>query len=465
MQHFGKQFTVDNYRCFREKQTARLAPVILLVGENNTGKTSFLALIRLMCKLVSDKQNPNFKEAPFDLGNFEDIVHHGNSESGQSSQFGAEFLVDSIVTNPTDSSSRRFSFAASFGEGAKDPIIIEKRLSDGTNSIRAIKIEKDPMAEYCVQINTANDEELKFRLSSGIIDRLGVSHFDSLLGLIGGVISEDTRWMRAARMLSSDMPLTRVLRDIVAIALMDQGWSRNRLEADTNHVFANAPVRSNPQRTYDPTIFPEDPERQYVPMDLARISSFPDKEWLRLKMRMEEFGQRSGLFDEIVINRLGIDRGNAFQIHLRKAGHDIEGPKRNLIDSGYGVSQVLPIIAELFRDNAAPISLLQHPEVHLHPRAQAALGTLFCGIAETGRQLIIETHSDYILDRIQIDLRKGRTSLKPEDVSILFFERQGLDVKIHSISLDDDANLRDQPQSYREFFMKETNDLLELSEN
>ena len=246
---------------------------------------------------------------------------------------------------------------------------------------------------------------------------------------------------------------------------MDQGWSRNRLEADTNHVFANAPVRSSPQRTYDPTIFPEDPEGPYVPMDLARISSFPDKEWLRLKMRMEEFGQRSGLFDEIVINRLGIDRGNAFQIHLRKAGHDIEGPKRNLIDSGYGVSQVLPIIAELFRDNAAPISLLQHPEVHLHPRAQAALGTLFCGIAETGRQLIIETHSDYILDRIQIDLRKGRTSLKPEDVSILFFERQGLDVKIHSISLDDDANLRDQPQSYREFFMKETNDLLELSEN
>lgn len=81
-----------------------------------------------MCKLVSDKRNPNFKEAPFDLGNFEDIVHHGNSEEGHSNQFGAEFLVDSIVTNPTDSSSRRFSFAASFGEGVKDPIIIEKRL-------------------------------------------------------------------------------------------------------------------------------------------------------------------------------------------------------------------------------------------------------------------------------------------------------------------------------------------------
>lgn len=465
MQHFGKQFTVDNYRCFRGKQTARLAPVTLLVGENNTGKTSFLALLRLMCKLVSDKQNPNFKEAPFDLGTFEDIVHHRGSENGRSSQFGAEFLLDSVVTNPTDSSSRQFSFAASFGKGIKDPIIIERKLSDGTNSVRAIKIDKEARSEYCVQINTAHDGELRFRLSSGIIDGMGVSHFDSLLGLVGGMVSEDTRWMGAARMLSSDMPRTSILREMLAMTLINKGWSRNRLEADTNHVFANAPARSKPQRTYDPTIFPEDPEGQYVPMYLARISSFPDREWLHLKMRMEEFGQRSGLFDEIVINRLGINRGNAFQIHIRKAGHDLEGPKRNLIDSGYGVSQVLPVITELFRDGAASISLLQQPEVYLHPRAQAALGTLFCGIAETGRQLIIETHSDYILDRIQIDLRKGRTSLKPEDVSILFFERQGSDVKIHSISLDDDANLRDQPQSYREFFMKETNDLLELSEN
>ena len=52
--------------------------------------------------------------------------------------------------------------------------------------------------------------------------------------------------------------------------------------------------------------------------------------------------------------------------------------------------------------------LLQQPEVHLHPQAQAALGTLFCQVAAGGRQLIIETHSDYIIDRVRMDVRDGQ---------------------------------------------------------
>ena len=63
---------------------------------------------------------------------------------------------------------------------------------------------------------------------------------------------------------------------------------------------------------------------------------------------------------------------------------------RNLIDVGYGVSQVLPVITELLRSEAPPLFLLQQPEVHLHPSAQAALGSLFCQIAGKERQIIVE---------------------------------------------------------------------------
>ena len=47
---------------------------------------------------------------------------------------------------------------------------------------------------------------------------------------------------------------------------------------------------------------------------------------------------------------------------------------RNLIDVGYGVSQALPVLTELLREDCSPVFLLQQPEVHLHPSAQAALG-------------------------------------------------------------------------------------------
>ena len=87
-------------------------------------------------------------------------------------------------------------------------------------------------------------------------------------------------------------------------------------------------------------------------------------------------------------------------MRIRKYGGTLKGPQRNVIDVGYGVSQVLPVITALLRPDASPLSLLQQPEVHLHPKAQAVLGGLFCQVASRQRQLVIEIHSDYLMDRI-----------------------------------------------------------------
>ena len=94
--------------------------------------------------------------------------------------------------------------------------------------------------------------------------------------------------------------------------------------------------------------------------------------------------------------------------------------------------------------------------MHLHPSAQAALGSFFCQVAGLERQLIVETHSDHLLDRVRMDVRDGTTRLQPEDVSILFFERGDLDVHIHSLRFDTEGNVLDAPPSYRQFFMEET---------
>ena len=69
---------------------------------------------------------------------------------------------------------------------------------------------------------------------------------------------------------------------------------------------------------------------------------------------------------------------------------------------------------------------------------------------------MIETHSDHLLDRVRMDVRDRKTKLNPEDVSILYFERDGLDVKIYSIRIDEQGNIIDAPSSYRRFFMEET---------
>ena len=67
----------------------------------------------------------------------------------------------------------------------------------------------------------------------------------------------------------------------------------------------------------------------------------------------------------------------------------------------------------------------------------------------------METHSDHLLDRVRMDIRDRKTNLRADDVSLLYFEREGLGVCIHALRFDEDGNVRDAPNTYRRFFLEE----------
>ena len=107
--------------------------------------------------------------------------------------------------------------------------------------------------------------------------------------------------------------------------------------------------------------------------------------------------------------------------------------------------------------------LLQQPQVHLHPKAQAQLSSLLATLASQGGQsFIVETHSDYMIDRARIEIRKG--TITPKDVSLIYLEPKGRVVKMHNIGFDERANMVGVPTHYREFFMKEYRRLMGFEE-
>ena len=71
-----QELRLRDFRCFREQQTARLAPLTLLLGDNSTGKTSFLAAVKAILEVASYHKDPDFRSAPYDLGSFHEIAHH-----------------------------------------------------------------------------------------------------------------------------------------------------------------------------------------------------------------------------------------------------------------------------------------------------------------------------------------------------------------------------------------------------
>ena len=442
------QITLKNYRCFREQQTARLAPLTLLVGENSTGKTSFLAMIRALWDVAFRHRVPDFKEDPYDLGSFDELAHHRGARGSRAHTFEAG--LDHVFKR-TRGLKRTIEFT--FGRSGSTPVLVSRRLTEGDNWIED-KFRAD--RPYMIQLGTSRGS-WEVPIQASLFDipssfgREMLWPFPYFLGL---AISKEGQLGEIDIDKFTPLAGSPAFNKEDLTPIFEHAYSH--MGINPNRPFASAPVRSKPHRTYDPSRPTSDPEGDYVPMYLANVYFQERSTWNALKDALESFGQAAGLFDEISIKPLGRRDSEPFQLQVRKFGGRLKGPWHNLIDVGYGVSQVLPVITELLRQDAPPMFLLQQPEVHLHPSAQAALGSLFCQVASWDRQLIIETHSDHLLDRVRMDVRDGATQLKPEDVSILYFERGELDVRIHSLRLDGEGNVLGAPEGYRRFFMEET---------
>ena len=440
--------TLKDFRCFRGEQTARIAPLTLLVGENSTGKTSFLAILRALWEVAVHEVVPDFRREPYDLGAFSEIVYNDSSRGEQPVSFHAGFrdsdeeLSFHFTFQDVDGVVYPVSRYASVGDISFEVVARPEQSGEIRFGIEDRSWKRDfPPVWYVSGRESLLGIASVVRVTLHMADRNGPADVNRDAGEQHGGLSplgEDDK----GRVIQAHLQL--------------ENWQLDRSNNRSGAMFASAPVRPKPRRTYDPSLLIPDPEGEYVPTYLANMSRRDPDEWNRFKNRLEEFGRGSGLFDEISIESFGrTDDATPFQIQIRKSGGKLKGKRRNLIDVGYGVSQALPIITELLRPGAASMFLLQQPEVHLHPSAQAALGSLFCSIAGPERQLVVETHSDYIIDRVRMDVRDKKTDLRPEDVSILYFERGESDVKIHSIRLDEQGNVLDAPEGYRQFFADE----------
>ena len=102
----------------------------------------------------------------------------------------------------------------------------------------------------------------------------------------------------------------------------------------------------------------------------------------------------------------------------------------NILDVGVGTSQLLPLIIESVNSKDGSMIIIEEPETHIHPKAQAKLADLFVGCAnDDNKKFIIETHSIFLVTQLQILVASGIISSK--DVKVYFFDqdREGTEIK------------------------------------
>ena len=425
------QFTMEEVRCFAERQTLEIRPLTFLVGENSTGKTTALACFHVLTRYLRG-DGVDFNLHPYSMGTFRDIVRNSkkkekNFKLGFASKYNNEDIETTIELIEK--------------QAGIEPVVssITMKLPDGE-----IVVQSEDVMGRELRLDSFDEEQNRYEIACNT-DRLNeysvYFFFPSFTQESKGEVAFSEYFKKKVKKFECSP------------------WDIFR----TVSVFSTSPVRSRPKRTYDPTREFDDPEGSDVPMHLMRIEATEKKNWEALKIQLVEFGRNSGLFENIDVKNLGRSLGAPFQLQVK-----VRGPKANINDVGYGVSQILPILVQILNPRLSKsdqhttgpsFSLLQQPEVHLHPKAQAEFSSLLAKLAGKGnRSFVVETHSDYMIDRARIDIIRG--NIRPEDVSLIYFEPKGNIVKVHNISFDKMANMVGVPPHYGEFFLKESKRLL-----
>lgn len=434
--------SLRDFRGFHHQDFIEVRPITLLVGENSAGKSSFLAALKYILDFTSGDEEASFNKDPFQLGTFQQISHYRGGKAGRAKQFSLSLqkrVRTSVSRKDNPGRSQDITFQIDFGNIEHQASISSLLLKSYDDSVR-LYFEKDRIF-------------LDYISPGGRIYKLGDSH--SFPRISRADLSRYWRFIlrdfghRISRVAdeSEDSKIPESVQRRLSVFSSLASTLTRRLSGS---VEATSAIRTKPLRTYTPGIERWDGEGSHVPFEMAKLYRSRNKDsWRNIKTSIDQYGKDSDMFKEVGIKSFGSTASDPFQIQFSS-----DGPRTNLVDLGYGTSQVLPILYVVSSGDSGNTYLIQQPEVHLHPKAQASLGEFFIeSHIKDKKRFILETHSDFIVDRVRSAVAAGR--INRADVSILFFERNRLENKITKIDLNELGDPVDPPLTYRNFFIDE----------
>ncbi|HEY8054446.1 MAG TPA: AAA family ATPase [Terriglobales bacterium] len=424
------QLFADNFKGFFDTRVP-LTTANFLVGENSTGKTAILSLFTLLAG--SDLLMRPVGDSDFQgLGHFEDIAHTSERKRTQ-------FTVGITSDSSRDGSPVGYflTFSGFRGQARLRRCIYRYRnfeiaLECGSHvayRFREAKPCREPLELFREMRKDwvgAGGEE-----SSGDFKRLGPTRAAPLGALLAVALHTATS------------------------GKTDGAWQFNWGGLGPE-VVSFAPIRSQPKRTYDESSLPFSPEGSHTPYLIRRMLR-SRKQREKLTGALAKIGAASGLFEGVKTPSFGSGAGSRFELDVL-----LSGRARNVLNVGYGVSQVLPIIVELVSRPHGATFAIQEPEIHLHPRAQAAFGDLLFEMAtKEHKSFLVETHSDYLVDRFRLNYRGTG---EPPGGQVLFFRSEGGRNTVTSLQFTRDGELpSEQPKAFRDFFVREEMRILGIS--
>lgn len=145
----------------------------------------------------------------------------------------------------------------------------------------------------------------------------------------------------------------------------------------------------------------------------------------------------------------------AHSVDKGKLGHELKvsltegGPTHDLTHVGVGVSQVLPILVMSLLAEADTTLIFEQPELHLHPMVQTRLGDFFLSIVLSGKQCLIETHSEYLINRLRHRAAaEGEGNRVINNLKVYFVEKEGGSSNFREVKMNEYGAIPDWPKGF-----------------
>ncbi len=157
------------------------------------------------------------------------------------------------------------------------------------------------------------------------------------------------------------------------------------------------------------------------------------------------------LFNGFKLNITKLSEADSVSLRYQEQGENHVSIPHRAINVGFGITYVLPVLVALLKAKKDDFIIIENPEAHLHPKAQRIMGEIIIRAASIGAQIVLETHSDHILNGIRVGVRKGLMQ-NPDLIKIIFFMRENVEmgyrVKVVVPVIDENGSLDNWPEGF-----------------
>ncbi len=439
------ELSAANFKSWHKIEQMRLAPFTGLFGTNSSGKTSILQLLLMLKQTFESSDRAQVLEfgdekSLTNLGSFREVIYRHEKTSAMDFSLGWNLPKELAIKDPDSNtgilfSTKHLAFSCRVGENGSDRLAVS-RLSYSLD-------------DQTFELRRKGQGGLKYELSNeGEGFRL--------------VRTQGRPWDLPGPVKFYGFP------DQVYAYYQNAGFLADlqlAIESLFGQVYYLGPLREFPQRYYtwrgsEPADMGRRGERVVDALLASRhrgrcISPGPRRRRQTIEERVAHWLKQLGLIHDFRVEPIA-EGSSIYQVRVQKTP---SSAKVLITDVGFGVSQILPVLALCYYVPEGSIVLLEQPEIHLHPSVQSGLADVLIDVVKNRKlQIIVESHSEHLLRRLQ--RRVADETITPEQTALYFCEAGDDGSELHRLDVDLFGNITNWP---KDFFGDEFTEMAEIT--